>query len=404
MLKCLKKQTVRINGTYRVLHIIPAYGGGISTYVKNLIAAQNHDNVIMDVTGFGHIPTIFSNVVENNGGRVYELPNVYKSPIKFISIYCKTLKNDYDAVHCHLSGYKGWIFKILARIAGVKIIITHAHRTDDEKKSFYYYLSVKISQRLSQSCSDCYMTCSKMAANFIFGEKFVEKHSIWMMPNTIEPTEYKQELTKIEQETYLNELGLENKPEIIIGHIGRFNKQKNHHFLIEIAKILKKNKFNFSMILIGNGTDLEKIKERVQLENLQDVVFFFGNRNDVNRLLKFMDVMVLPSLFEGLPTVAIESQAAGTPCILADTITKETDLGMGLVEFVSITDGVELWYKAIKKILTIKKSMQYDQRVKLLKKQGYIDFVMRKKYVNTLCQYEKNKCGYSNIQFKKISE
>lgn len=382
---------------YRILHIIPAYGGGISTYVKNLIAAENNDNVIMDVTGFGKFPEVFVKVVKNNDGQVYELPSVHRNFINFIRVYCKILKNDYNAIHCHISGYKGWIFKIFARFAGIKLIITHAHRTDDEIKRHFYNITVKISQKLSQSCSDCYMTCSMMAAKFIYGEKFVKQHIIWMMPNTIDPLQYKNELTNLEQIAYLNELGLRNKPKMIIGHIGRFNKQKNHEFLVEIAKQLKLDNFDFKIILIGDGADLQKIKNLVKAEDLQDVVVFLGKRNDVNKLLKFMDVMVLPSLFEGLPTVAVESQAAGTKCLLADTITKETDLGMGLVEFLSITNGVELWCKAIKKYFKTD-VMSYYQRLELMKKRGFVASEMRKKYVESICEYEKIKCGHSNIQ------
>ena len=398
MQKCLEEQKTKMDRTYRILHVIPAYGGGISSYVKNLIAAPNNDNIIMDVTGFGKMPENFGYVVTYNNGKIYELPNAHKNFGRFIQAYCDILNNNYDAVHCHISGYKGWIFKVIAHVAGVKLIITHAHRTDDEKKGLFYKIKLAISQKLSQSCSDCYMTCSMMAADFIFGKRFVKQHSIWMMPNTIDPMQYKGELTDLEKKTYLEELGLKSKPEVIIGHIGRFNKQKNHQFLIKIAKKLKEDELDFSMILIGDGADLEKIKECVKVEGLQNEVIFLGKRDDVNRLLKFMDVMVLPSLFEGLPTVAVEAQAAGTPCLLADTITEEADLGMDLVQYLPITEGDELWCEAIKKCLTAR-VIGYSERVEQLKKKGFIDSEMRMKYAENLCAHESGKYSHSNIHF-----
>ena len=80
---------------------------------------------------------------------------------------------------------------------------------------------------------------------------------------------------------------------------------------------------------------------------LNNYVRCLGRRSDVNNLLKLMDVMVLTSYSEGLPTVVIEAQATGTPSILSDTITRETDMGLGLLEFIPIGETADTWAKAI---------------------------------------------------------
>lgn len=57
--------------------------------------------------------------------------------------------------------------------------------------------------------------------------------------------------------------------------------------------------------------------------NIQDNILFLGNRDDVYRLYRAMDVFVLPSRYEGLPMVGVEAQASGLPCIFSDRITRE---------------------------------------------------------------------------------
>lgn len=70
---------------------------------------------------------------------------------------------------------------------------------------------------------------------------------------------------------------------------------------------------------------------------------FLGRRNDVNKLFQLMDVSILPSHYEGLPTVAIESQAAGTPIVVSTAVTEEIDMGMGLVTRVSLDESMDVW-------------------------------------------------------------
>jgi len=58
------------------------------------------------------------------------------------------------------------------------------------------------------------------------------------------------------------------------------------------------------------------------------------------------DATVLPSLSEGLPNVVMQSQAAGTPCVLSDCLTREVDVGLGLLAYCPL-DSAEEWASAI---------------------------------------------------------
>ncbi len=108
----------------------------------------------------------------------------------------------------------------------------------------------------------------------------------------------------------------------VIGNIGRFELQKNHNYLLKIMKQLKNQK-NIVLWLIGEGKLEDEIKKIIMENNLEGEVEILGVRNDVSKLYQAMDLFLLPSLYEGLPVVGIESQISGLDCIFSDKITKE---------------------------------------------------------------------------------
>ena len=60
-----------------------------------------------------------------------------------------------------------------------------------------------------------------------------------------------------------------------------------------------------------------------------------------------MDILVFPSLFEGLPVVLVEAQSTGLPCVISDKISRDVDLGLNLVKFLSINNGTNIWVEEI---------------------------------------------------------
>ena len=95
----------------------------------------------------------------------------------------------------------------------------------------------------------------------------------------------------------------------VIGHIGRFNKQKNHEFIIDIFNELHKLNSNSRLVLVGTGELEEKIKEKVNRYSLNDFVIFYGLCDKVHEILQSFDVFLFPSLYEGLPVTMVEAQA-----------------------------------------------------------------------------------------------
>ena len=117
-------------------------------------------------------------------------------------------------------------------------------------------------------------------------------------------------------------LGIQDN-EMVIGHVGRFTAAKNHEFLIRVFQAYREKHAYAKLLLVGEGELLESIKSKCRELNILENVIFTGNRSDTENFYQAMDVMVFPSLWEGLGIVLIEAQANNLPCFVSKTIPKE---------------------------------------------------------------------------------
>ena len=138
---------------------------------------------------------------------------------------------------------------------------------------------------------------------------------------------------------------------LVLGHVGNFNAQKNQVFLLDVLDQLLKVERNLKLYLMGDGTTRKSIMQIANDRGLSQYIVFTGSIQNVPDMLQAMDLMLLPSLHEGLPLVAVEWQMMGLPCILSDKITKEC-MFTDTVRFLPI-DSAENWKNAILESRTI---------------------------------------------------
>lgn len=382
----------------KILHIIPGFGGGISSHVRNLISAVDPEQLKMDIIGFSGYPKEFEAEASEKGISLYQFPSVKKNgPIQVLAYLKKVIsENQYDVVHCHSDGMRALLFSTVAKQCGVKRFILHAHRSADENDNRWYgkilYALDFISNHLA---AKEYASCSRLASEHILGKRLLNANRIMHVPNGIRPERYMECLSESEFKRYKEEFGM-GENTLVIGHIGRFNHQKNHEFIIKIAQALSQKGVEFKILLIGEGELLDKIKAKANEVKMTDSIVFAGRREDANRLYGIMDVMILPSLFEGLPTVGIESQAAGVPIIMADTISRETDLGMNLVKFLSIDDNAQDWAEAI---MQMRKTNRIDaeRRMDILNKKCFTAEKMAMLYEEFIYQ-KRRSYNFENVE------
>lgn len=109
------------------------------------------------------------------------------------------------------------------------------------------------------------------------------------------------------------------EPAFFISVVGRLVEQKGHKFLLEALKIVREQtEINIKLIIIGSGLLEQTLKQKTIILELQNNVQFLGSRNDVINILPCFDLMVLPSLWEGFPTVLLEAMALNVPVIATD--------------------------------------------------------------------------------------
>ena len=140
-------------------------------------------------------------------------------------------------------------------------------------------------------------------------------------------------------------------------------KQKNHTFTLDLFKeVLYKNP-NAVLMLIGDGELLRKMKKKAKKLGIERNVMFMGNINNVNEMYQAMDLFLLPSLFEGLPVVGIEAQAAGLKCIMSNTVTKEVAITDN-VEFLGLKDSLNEWVDSILKNKSYERKNMKEEIIK----------------------------------------
>lgn len=119
---------------------------------------------------------------------------------------------------------------------------------------------------------------------------------------------------------------------LVLGNVGRFTKQKNHQFLIEIFKKELKINPNTYLVLVGDGEEKNSIIKLLKNAELFDKVKIFSNRNDVNAILATFDYFVFPSLYEGLPVSLLEAQSMNLKCLVSNNICKESVASNNVVQ------------------------------------------------------------------------
>ena len=181
---------------------------------------------------------------------------------------------------------------------------------------------------------------SKYAAEWLYGKKDLDKCKIIYNALDLNIYHYDENLrTKKRQE-----LGIENN--FVVGHIGRYEYQKNHEFLIDVFNEIRKKEPTSKLILVGYGSLKEHIFQKIEDLGLKDYVIDCGATENIAELYNAMDCFVLPSFYEGLPVVGIEAQATDLPCVFSSEITKETKI-LDCVEFIDLSNGAEAWADTI---------------------------------------------------------
>lgn len=358
----------------RVLQILtePFENGGQELLICNLYRNINREKVQFDfIVPYTGKNENLRNEIIDNGGKFYAInidfnKNKLFNRINFFSKLKALLKeNEYDIVHINSVSLLGLTLgTLISKMAKIKHIIVHSH--NDGADNFKYRITKKITDKILLKYPDYYFACSNRAAEWKFPKQIIENKKYTVIKNgiNVEKFRFNEQISK----KYKEELNLKDK--IVIGHVGRFEKQKNHEFIIEVFEEVLKLKQNACLILIGEGSLKKDIEESVIRKKIEDNVMFLNIRDDVQNLLCAMDCFLFPSIYEGLGIAVIEAQNSGLPVICSDKLVKEVEITSNIKKINLNTDKKE-WAKIIIEQIEANKNQDRTLQSKIVRKAGY---------------------------------
>lgn len=370
----------------RVLHVVHRMRpGGTQAVIMNVYRNMDHSDIQFDFAVRSTQEEHYDNEIKSLGGEIFHLPWWSWNPLSLISYrraFDRLLKSHgpFLAVHSHVSFYSGLVLPI-AKDHGVPVRIAHSHNTSSRGyNKVIQYIWENVMRRQILNHATHLIACNELASERLFGSVSENNQRIDIIHNAIDLSRFAPGGDHQGSDSIRDEFSIPESA-TLLGHIGRFDPQKNHAFLIKIMSAMVSRHPDSHLLLIGEGDLIDEIAALVEEKDLQGQVHFLGVRQDIPKILKSLDVFLLPSLYEGLPIVLIEAQAAGVPCVVSDVISRETDVDLGLIEYQSLTTRPTLWAEIVHKASN-KSQIPWKKRERALKKGGFDVQSMKRKFLN----------------------
>ena len=344
----------------RILHVVGAMNrGGTETMLMNLYRNIDKEKIQFDFVSFSQEEAHYDKEIISLGGKIIRIspPSIlnYKKAINDMKKVIKEY-GPYEVVHAHTLFNSGFAIKA-AKELNIKTRITHAHTTLDNESTIVRKIYANYMRKSINKNSTHLLACSNEAGRYLFGEKSLSNKNYAFFSNLIDYNKVLN-IDKNKVEEFKDEYSLKDK--IVIGHVGTLKQAKNQKFLIEITNYLVKENKDIRLLLVGDGSMRHDLEEIVKKYNLQEQVVFTGIREDVEVALHSMNIFAFPSIYEGLGLVLLEAQSAGLPCLVSEAIQPEADLGIGLVNKLNLSDGIEKWSQ---KILSMSKEGKLEANI-----------------------------------------
>ena len=308
-------------GCIRVLHFVSTLsrGSGVMSVIMNYYRHIDRDKVQFDFLHFIACEDSYMDEIRELGGKIYciDKPGSSFQSIKQLNSFFRLHAGEYTWLHNH-EVYLTFLLRPIAKRYGLEKFIVHCHATKYSDKTLNAVRNRILCLPIRLMKVERF-ACSEAAGKFLYGEKMLKAGKVFIMHNAIdcEKFRFRPEV----RERLRKEMGLDGK--FVIGHVGRFERQKNHEFLIEVFAECKKEIDSCILLLIGEGSLRSKIEKKVVEKVLKNSIIFLTKRNDMEYLYQVMDLFVLPSLYEGLPVSCLEAQVNGLECIVSRTVTDE---------------------------------------------------------------------------------
>ena len=342
----------------RVLNLFTIMNrGGAETMVMNYYRNIDRSKVQYDFMVHRQERGAYDDEIESLGGKIFRMP-----PVRPWSAheYRKTVRAfyaehpEYRIIHSHMSELGYYDFQE-AEKAGVPVRICHAHNRPygiDLKSPVRWYYKTMMRPNITDL-----FTCGEASAEWLFGQK--NRSRFVQLNNAIDAQQYAycpQARRRMRQTLDIAE------DQLVIGHVGRYDPQKNHKFIIDIFRAVREQNSKAILLLVGNDSDDggKEIHQKVEQLGLTQWVRFLGIRSDVADVMQAMDVFLFPSLFEGFGIVALEAQASGLSALVSEKIPAEC-MVTNLIQREMLKNSAEQWAKEVLELAKTPRLNTYDE-------------------------------------------
>lgn len=165
-----------------------------------------------------------------------------------------------------------------------------------------------------------------------------------IIPNAFELNDY---LLQRSQSVARAELQLPSDA-LIMGQIGRFDPVKNHERSLRLAhRLITHHRVPTKLVFLGAGRQEHHLRELATNYSIEDHVVFAGQQTNIPCWMDAFDVLLMPSIYEGLANAVVEAQASGKGVVASTGVPRLADMGLGLVRFVELEKTDDEWVDAI---------------------------------------------------------
>lgn len=341
------------------INTVPTEKNGITNVIFNLYRAMEQKNVLVDYISINTPDEAYIKEIEQRGGHVFIMSRRFRTFLPYLLHLARLIRHErYDIVHAHGNSATLIIEMFAAWLGGCKRRIAHSHNTSCNSKILH-----KILQPAFLLLCTHHLACGEDAGRWLFGkEKFT------VVNNGVDTERFQFSDTargKIRKQLSISE------NELVVAHVGAFIETKNQTFLIDILRELVQRETKYRLLLVGGGPLCDEVKEKVLRLNLEKYVFFVGETNAVADYLSASDLIVMPSLFEGVPLALVEEQANGLSCLVSENITKEANQ-TGNLTFLSLGLNAEEWAKKVQELLKKgNRELKSQNAIAMIKERGY---------------------------------
>ena len=341
----------------RVLHAftVAVTRNGITMFALQRLEGLRKAGVEVDLLSPTAVEPGLRREIEHLGARLFVIQKRRLSLAYVRALAALVRRERYDIVHAHGSSSSLFFEMLGAGLGGCRARVAHSHNTTcgDLRRD-------RLLRPLFYRSYTAAAACGRDAGKWLFGGR-----PFTVLPNGVDLARFQFDAER--RAATRARLGIAENA-LVLGHVGRFNRQKNHGFLLEVFAALLQKRPDVRLMLVGDGYQEEEVRRLAA--PLGARVIFTGSVPDPETYLCAMDVMALPSLFEGFPTVLLEWQCAGLPVLVSSRVTDEAAL-TPLLQYLPLEAGAEAWAGALLALPRRERAQASRAAAAMLKAGGY---------------------------------